>query len=866
MGEPIATYRLQLHPGFGFDDAVAVVPYLAQLGISHLYLSPILQAADGSTHGYDVVDCERVNAGLGGDDGLRRLADATAAHGLAILLDVVPNHMSIAGMANRWWLDVLENGISSYYAHYFDVDWPTGPGTDDRISLPVLADRYGAALVSGQLGVAHDGAGRFAIRAGELRLPISPRALGSIVRRAGERIRHAELSYVGDALLDLERSADPAHRRRRHRDKAVLQRRLAELASDPRCAGALDAEVRALDADPVELDAVLEALPYRLVHWSTAANQLSYRRFFDISSLVGLRTEDRDVFEASHVRILEWLADGTIAGVRVDHVDGLRDPAGYLACLRARAPNAWIVVEKIVAADEALPAWPVEGTTGYETADRIACVLADPAGEAALTRTFEAYTGVAFDPAAARRAARRDVMSDALHSEVTRLVELASRACAISPACRDYTRAEIETALVELLAGYPVYRTYLGGGAGADAERAIDRERIAAAAAAARELPGVAPDLLGFLAAALGFELASAEAHELAHAAQQVTGGIVAKGDEDTLSYRMVRLVARCEVGADLGVLAESPAVVHARLAAGAPRALLATSTHDTKRAGDVRARNLVLTEQPAAWAAAVDRWRARAERGWGDVAPDRTLEYFMWQSLVAAWPVTAPRAHQLAEKAAREARLRTTWRRPDTAYEAAMHAWLDGVLGDPEVTAELARFAEQLAPRGTANALAQLLIKLTAPGVPDFYQGDELDDDSLVDPDNRRPVDFAAREVEMHGLIESGTAPDPSDLGAAKLYTVLRVLALRRRMPALFAGDYRALYATGPRADRVFAFARGDAMISVVPRLGPVDPETMLALPPGRWRDMLADRSWSGSITVEALWSRFPIALLVRA
>jgi (1->4)-alpha-D-glucan 1-alpha-D-glucosylmutase len=880
---PRATYRLQLHAGFTFADAAAQVPYFAALGVSHLYLSPILQAAPGSTHGYDVVDPDRVSDALGGEAGLAGLVAAARAAGLGILLDIVPNHMSIAGTSNRWWLDVLENGPASYYAHYFDVDWGDG---DERVLLPVLGERYGRALTSGGLGLARHGA-VVEIRAGELWLPIAPRSLGRIVKRAGERISHAELEFLGDVLAALPRPADVPGRQRRHRHKAVLAARLAELIqTTPDVAEALDAELAAISADPVEIDAILEGQNYRLAHWSVAKSQLTYRRFFDITSLVGIRAEQPDVLEAGHRRIFGWIADGTIDGVRVDHVDGLRDPGGYLRRLAAawRDPaRAWIVVEKILGAGEALPAsWPVAGTTGYDFLAHVAPLFVDPDGERALTEAFTAYTGQAWDPVGESRRARREVMTDALHSELARLTELAVRACAASPACRDYTRAEIEAVLAELLAGYATYRTYLDDGDG-DPEspgdpsrsgRAHDRARIAAAAAAATAArPELDRDLVGFLESALAFELSTAGSLELARAAQQISGPIVAKGDEDTLAYRQVRLLSRCEVGSELAVFALPPAEVHARLAAGRPAALLATATHDTKRGEDVRARIAALSELPAVWDAAVARWRARADAGWGDVAPDRVFEYAMWQTLVGAWPLPLERAQPFAEKATREARLRTSWRAPDAAYEAARTRWLEAVYADRALVADLAAVAAQLAPHGARNALAQLLIKLTAPGVPDLYQGSELVDSSLVDPDNRRPVDLEARARLLRELSDMapGQVGDAigADLGRAKLWTIHRVLGLRRAQPALFGAPYRAISATGRHAAHVFAFARGQELITVVPRLG-VRAEgwqdTTLALAAGAWRDVLTDQEFAGGpLAVARLWHALPIALLLR-
>jgi (1->4)-alpha-D-glucan 1-alpha-D-glucosylmutase len=859
-----ATYRLQLHRGFGFAEAAAAVPYLAELGASHLYLSPILQAAEGSPHGGGVIDPERASEELGGEAGFAALVRAAGEAGLGILLDIEPNHMSVAGTGNRWWLDVLEDGPASYYAHFFDVDWAAG---DDRVLLPVLAERYGRALASGALGIEQQGE-RFAVRAGELRLPLSPRTLGPIVRRAGDRIAHVELQYLGDALAELPsaRSREPSARARRHRDKAVLARRLLALcAEEPACRGALDAELAAINADPAEVDAILERQNYRLAHWSVAGSQLPYRRCFDSATLVGLRTEDPEVLEASHRRIFEWLGSGALDGVCVAHVDGLREPAAYLRRLREVGPDAWIVVEKVLAPDEALPrSWPVDGTTGHDFMERVGRLFVDPAAEAALTQLFEAYTGAVFDPAAEGRRARLEAMRDALHSELARLTELAARACATSPACRDYTRAEIEQALAELLAGYPCYRTYLGEPEPAGRDRIA---RAAAAAAAAR--PELDRDLLAFLEAALAFELPSAESHELARAAQQVSGSIVAQGDEDTLCYRQVRLVGRCEIGGELAAFGIEPGAVHAQLAAGAPRSLLATSTHDGKHGEDVRMRIAVLSELPAVWEAAVGRWRARAERGWRGTEPDRVLEYAAWQTLVGAWPLSLERAQRWAEKAAREAGLRTSWRHPDAAYEAARARWLEHVLADRELVAELEGFAERLRPHGDRNSLAQLLIKLAAPGVPDFFQGSELRDDSLVDPDNRRPVDLALRATRLEQAAALRSPPSTDDLSFAKLWMIRRVLRRRRREPALFAGPYRALSASGPHAHRVFAFARGEALVAAVPRLG-VHAEgwrdTRLALPDGNWRDVLGGGTFSGPVPLRELWAAFPVALLVRA
>ncbi|HEX5062206.1 MAG TPA: hypothetical protein VFV99_22705, partial [Kofleriaceae bacterium] len=464
------------------------------------------------------------------------------------------------------------------------------------------------------------------------------------------------------------------------------------------------------------------------------------------------------------------------------------------------------------------------------------------------------------------RAARLEVMSDALHSELSRVSELAYRACSASPTCRDYTRAEVETALAEIFAGYPTYRCYLSEQRRDD----IDRARLASAVTAAHDAkPGLDRDLLAYLEGVLAFEIPGDAATELAHATQQVTGAITAKGDEDTLLYRQVRLLARCDVGAELSQWAHSASAFHHVLVNGRSRNLLATSTHDTKRSEDVRARIAVLSELPTEWSAAVMRWRDRAERYWiGTREP--VIEYTLWQTLVGAWPLPCERAKTYARKAARESRLRTSWRHPDEAFDNALDHWLEGVYSDPELLAEVAAFAERLRPHGDRNSLAQLLIKLTAPGIPDFYQGTELYDDSLVDPDNRRPVDLALRRDKLRALERASVQDVAGDLSAMKMWTIRRVLGLRRRHPARFAGGYRALDAAGPHAHRVFAFARGDDVVTIVPRLGVHADgyrDTTLEIPSGTWREVLSDQTFSGgTCAIAQLWRALPIALLTNS
>jgi (1->4)-alpha-D-glucan 1-alpha-D-glucosylmutase len=434
---------------------------------------------------------------------------------------------------------------------------------------------------------------------------------------------------------------------------------------------------------------------------------------------------------------------------------------------------------------------------------------------------------------------------------------------------RDFTRSEIETALAAILAEYPTYRTYMT----TDRRSEIDRARLAAAVAAARDAAAdVDDDLLEFIEGVLAFEISSEPALELAQSAQQITGAVTAKGDEDTVLYQQVRLLARCDVGAELRQYSHAPTVVHQALAATGPRSQLATSTHDTKRSEDVRARIAVISEMPEAWATAVTRWRERADRHWS-VPPDRVIEYALWQTLVGAWPLPIDRAKQYAHKAAREARLRTSWRRPDDTYEKGVAQWLDGVYADPELLAEIGRFVDEIAPHGDRNSLAQLLVKLTAPGIPDIYQGTELRDDSLVDPDNRRPVDLALRAARLRELTDARVHTLPTwaetGLSARKLWAIRRVLGLRRKHPARFLGAYRAVAALGQNADRVFAYARGTELLVIVPRLGVHADgwrDTTLEIPSGHWVDVLTDEARAGGVrTVAELWRAFPVALLTR-
>ncbi len=804
MPRPVlSTYRVQLHPGFDLDAAAGLAGYLADLGISHLYCSPYLQAAAGSTHGYDVADPTRVSRELGGEEAHARLCAALAEHGLGQVLDIVPNHMTTAGSDNRWWWDVLENGPASSYAAWFDIDWhPPQERLRNLVLLPILGDHYGRVLEAGELRLVRRG-GRFEIHVHEHRLPVAPRSLDEPLRAAAKRSGSPELAFLADAFgaLPEATATDRESVGRRHRDKEVLAGLLERLLGErPELAAIVDSEVAVINGDPDRLDGLFGYQNYRLAFWRLAGSELDYRRFFDISTLVGLRVEDERVFAASHGLVLGWMRRGLVDGLRVDHPDGLYDPAEYCRRLRAAAPGAWLVVEKILQAGERLPAdWPVDGTTGYDFLNLAGGLLIDPAGEGALSGLYSALTrggsgaasgisgpagtgapGAAWTgwpswdnsldwPEIARHGKLR-ALAELLAADVNRLAELLLTVCEEHRRHRDHSRQELRAAVAALAAALPVYRTYVRAAAGQVGED--DRLRVEEAVAAARRHQPELADVLELLGRVLLLEVSGGAAREAAMRFQQLSAPAMAKGVEDTAFYVFNRLAALNEVGGDPGRFGVTPEEFHDHCRETAerwPSTLLATSTHDTKRSEDVRARLALLSEIPERWAEAVRRWfahNARHARQARDAHPadhahdgaqiDANTEYLLYQTLVGAWPLDAERAAAFLEKAAREARTRTSWHRPDAAYEAALRGFVAAVAADEEFQRDLADFTAPLVAPGRVNSLAQTLLRLTAPGVPDLYQGCELWSLALVDPDNRRPVDFALRRELLARLAEA--------------------------------------------------------------------------------------------------------------
>jgi (1->4)-alpha-D-glucan 1-alpha-D-glucosylmutase len=873
-----ATYRVQLHGGFGFTDAAEIAAYLAELGISHLYCSPYLQAAPGSTHGYDVVNPHKVNEELGGAEGHARLCAALDENGLKQVLDIVPNHMAIGGRENPWWWDVLENGPSSRYAAYFDVDWdPPEAKLRNMVLLPVLGDHYGRLVERAELTLEREGA-QFIIRYHDQIFPVSPRSLDDLIATAAQRCDSNHLAFIADALGQLPPSTatDWDAVRKRHRHKEVLREQLMSLYEEqPKVAAALDQVVAEVNSNPDQLDALLERQNYRLAFWRTAGRESGYRRFFDINTLAGLQSEDEQVFAQTHALILDWLKREVLDGVRVDHPDGLRDPEQYFNRLHIACPRAWITAEKILEPGERLPeSWPIAGTTGYDFIYRVNNLFVDPAAETALSQFYGEFTGEPTDFAAIVSDKKHFVLREILGSDLNRLTALFVDICERHRRHRDYTRHELHEALREVTACFPVYRTYVRAEAGVvtDDDARVINGSIENAKANRPELDA---ELFDFFRDILLLRKRGQLETELVMRFQQLTGPVMAKSVEDTAFYSFNRLVSLNEVGGEPGHFGLSPEEFHAACAAAQarwPRTMLASSTHDTKRSEDVRARINLLSEIPDRWSEAVRRWAEINDRYRRENLPDRNTEYLLYQTLVGAWPIETDRVLAYMEKASREAKTHTSWTNPNPAYEDALRAFIEGIMNHPPFTTDLQEFVKPLVEPGRINSLAQTLLKLTAPGVPDFYQGTELWDLSLVDPDNRRPVDYQKRRRFLAKMKQMTAEQVWSrmDSGLPKMWLIRKILKLRHQRQ-LFAPEhsYRAVVPRGAKSAHVIAFVRGERAATVVPRWSLKRGnwgDTAIEIPNGTWRNALTNESVDGGeILITDLLKNFPVALLSR-
>ncbi|WP_137044141.1 malto-oligosyltrehalose synthase [Pseudolabrys sp. FHR47] len=835
---PRATYRVQLTKDFTFDDAAAIVPYLKALGISHLYASPFLKARPGSTHGYDIVDHDRLNPELGGDEAFARMSDALKANDLGLILDFVPNHMGVGLSDNQWWLDVLEWGQHSPHAEAFDIDWEAIPyRRHPGVLLPILGRPYGDALQAGEIELGYDSAdGSFAAWYFEHKLPINPQRYGEMLRIIVGTTQ-AEAERVGAALLKL---ADEfgAHGTPSYREAPKLKQALTTTE------GAAPLIERGLSAYRGEtgvaaLHRLLERQHYRLAYWRVAFAAVNYRRFFDINDLAGLRVERPAVFRAIHPLVTRLIAAGQLQGLRLDHIDGLRDPAQYTRRLRQLVTKArgkerrgpfWIGIEKILGPGEPLPDFSgVAGTTGYEWLNVIGHVLADARGLDALEKTWRDFTGERATPAQMLDTAKRRVIDTMLASEFTVLGLQLARIAAGHFSTRDYTLNRLREALLLYVLEFPVYRTYVTAGGASDKDRAIIDATIARARA---RWGGPDPDVMDFLRDVITLDLvnnpgySAPRVRNFALKLQQFTGPLMAKALEDTVFYRDHRFLAFNEVGGHPDAQALSPQQFHelqAERLRTSPAGLTATATHDTKRGEDSRMRILALSEMSDEWASCVKKWdgmnHAIAAVQDGSLWPSKAHQYMIYQALIGAWPETldaefTARMKAYALKAAREGKQETSWTAPNDKYEAALDGYI-GALLDPARSKtfleSFGAFAARTALIGALNSLSQLALKVLGPGIPDIYQGTEYWDLSLVDPDNRRPVDFARRaaELENPGDDWPGLAETWRD-SRIKLHLLHKLLDIRRAHAELFRrGDYIALDVSGPDADHVIAFAR---------------------------------------------------------
>ncbi len=907
MTIPRATIRLQFHRGFTLDDAVGLVPYFAGLGISHVYASPILAARKGSPHGYDITNHDTINPELGGEPALRRLVDALRRADMGLILDIVPNHMAVGGDDNAWWLDVLEWGSRSRYARFFDIDWRApDPDLRGKVLAPFLGRPYGACLAEGEIALRFDAdEGRLFASYYHHRFPLAPARYGPLLR--GQSVLH-DLADTFDKAADSGPDGFASAR-------AALRERAGGGAGK----AALDDLLRAHDARDATgracLHALLDRQNWRLCWWRLAADRINWRRFFDINGLAALCVERAEVFEATHALILRLYAEGLIDGVRVDHVDGLVDPAGYCRRLRRRLEGAakqrgpaWILVEKILAPGERLrTSWRIDGTTGYDFMSEVSAVQHNPDGEPHLRRLWHEFSGQSGDFEEEARTARREVLAGSFAGELDAAVAAFRQVANAGLRWRDTPPGALRRALTAVLTHMPAYRLY--GQPRADEQ---DRRTLAVALKGARrELPLAERPALRLVADILaGRSAAHADAsrQKAARRFHQLSAPLAAKAVEDTAFYRYGCLLSRNEVGASPAQFAITPEAFHAACRErrrSFPSAMLATATHDHKRGEDVRARLVVLSEVPGEWEAAVRPWRetnaSLRRRTSGGDAPDAADEYMLYQMAVGAWPPdlspddapgVAAFAERLAawqEKALREAKRRTSWQLPQHTYEMACREFVVRALCDHAAfRTALHRFVERIAAAGALNSLVQTTLRLTTPGVPDLYQGTELWDFSMVDPDNRRPVDFTHRQHLLESYATHAmTIADWRD-GALKQHLISRTLDLRRRRPALFAdGDYAPLKATGPAAQHVIAFARrhkDEAVIVLGTRLplglsphldAPLVPphlwaDTAIALPEplhaGRWVNVLDEvtpAASASSILLRDAMSLLPISIL---
>jgi len=872
---PRCTYRLQFHKGFTFADARKIVPYLHTLGVSHLYASPIFRASPGSMHGYDVCDHNELNPELGTRKDFDNLLAEIKRHDMGLILDFVPNHMGIAEETNDWWMDVLEDGPNSPYAKFFDIDWnPIKTELRNRILLPILGDQYGRVLEKGDLKLDCE-EGDFVLHYGERCLPVATHTTAPLLSRVVDLLREngkpvpAELESLifSQQQMPVGMGDEKARIAVLKREKGVFKERLKRLCKEqPAVDAGIKSVVETLNKGGTpehvdELDRLINAQAYRLASWRVAGEEINYRRFFDINDLAALRMQDDDVFEATHKLALELLSGDVVTGLRIDHIDGLWDPVGYLKKLQQKyaalhGSNAadkplYLLVEKILGHDEVLRAdWPVHGTTGYEFGAQAGGVLVDSRAEERITKIYRRFTGNTTSYAECVYRGKLQVMRAAMASEVNMLASMLNRISETNRWYRDFTLSALTTAIREIIASFPVYRSYVTpeGEVGQDDRRVILR----AIAIARRKNPALERTVFDFIRDVLlppddnAHPVDEQSRREFVLKLQQVTGPITAKGVEDTAFYVYTPLLALNEVGGHPGVFGTDVSSFHqsnSQRGGAFPDCMLGSSTHDTKRSEDVRARIAALSEMPRDWARAVIRWhrinRDHRKEIDGSPSPAPSEEYYIYQTLLGSWPL-APmsgaerkeyirRIQETMIKALHEAKENSSWIEPNQEWDTAVCDFVAKILDGQKDNAFEAAFlpmAKRVAELGAINALSQTVLKLTSPGVPDIYQGQEVWDFSLVDPDNRRPVDYKTRGSLLSKVekVRPAELMDKWQDGRLKLFITVRLLQLRTQHPDLFVeGDYHPIQATGTFASNCIAFRRthgATTLYVVAPRL----------------------------------------------
>ena len=814
MQVPRATYRLQFNEHFLLTDALALVPYLHELGISHIYSSPLFKAAPHSVHGYDVCDFSRLNPEIGTEADLEKLVNLLREKKMGLILDIVPNHMGIASPENLWWQDVLKNGRTSKFANHFDINWESSdPKLRGKILAPILGDSYKKILERGELKIGKEN-DEFILCYFENKFPLMPNSIPQ------------------------------------------------------------NCSIKQINSNRVALDELIQKQNYLLAFRRDGDSKLNYRRFFAVSTLAAIRVEDENIFNDVHALLRKWIERGWLDGLRVDHPDGLRDPENYLRRLRSLAPDLWIVVEKILQPREPLPdSWPVQGTTGYDFLNQVNGLFINPASEKNLTDFYSEFTGEQADSRKLVQEKKKLVLKTLFTTEVNRLTELLVEIAARHPAYKNFPREQLREALIEFAASFPIYRTYIR--ASENFVSAADYHFVNEAVAKAKKLRAdLASELFDFLSGIMLLLFHGKLENEFVARFQQLTGPVMAKGVEDTVFYCLNRFASINEVGGNpekFGVSVEEFHKFCGELKTRWPNSMLCSSTHDTKKSEDVRARMNLLSKIPNEWRETVLRWSKMNECHRKKNFPDRNMEYLFYQTLVGAWPILLERILAFMEKASCEAKRHTDWNERNSEYDSALKNFVTAALNEENFKNDLEKFVGSLAEAAQINSLAQTLIKLTAPGAPDIYQGNEIWDLSLVDPDNRRPVDFETRK-QLLAEIKNLSAEKiwkRRDEGLPKLFLIQKVLQLRARRPEIFVGNYEPLFVRGEETDRVFGFILGAETISIVPRFTIESKnnwnDSALKLPSGNWRNEFTEENFVGEITVAELFKKFPVAFLLK-